>query len=79
MTDTHIEVSLSEAKIRYRAMRRGFQVMRVRGRESERRQASGRGDLMLIDDSKVVLFTATLEDIAMFLKAHDVAQRRKLN
>jgi hypothetical protein len=58
-----------ESRIRYRARRRGFQVVRTRGREQRRRLACDQGDLMLLDADRVVLFAATLEEIAIFLKA----------
>jgi hypothetical protein len=68
-----------ESCIRYRASRRGFQVVRTRGREQRRRLACGQGDLMLLDADKVVLFAATLEEIAIFLKAHDKAKKRLMH
>ena len=68
-----------ESRIRYRARRRGFQVLRTRGREYRRRLACGQGDLMLLDADKVVLFAATLEEIAMFLKADDKAKKRLMH
>ena len=37
-----------ESRIRYRARRRGFQVLRTPGREYRRRLACGQGDLMLL-------------------------------
>ena len=68
-----------ESRIRYRARRRGFQVLRTRGREYRRRLACGQGDLMLLDADKVVLFAATLEEIAMFRKADDKAKKRLMH
>jgi hypothetical protein len=68
-----------ESRIRYRARRRGFQVLRTRGREYRRRLACGQGDLMLLDADKVVLFAATLEEIAIFLKADDKAKKRLMH
>jgi hypothetical protein len=68
-----------ESCIRYRARRRGFQIVRTRGREQRRRLACGQGDLMLLDADKVVLFAATLEEIAIFLKAHDKAKKRLMH
>ena len=66
-----------ESRIRYRARRRGFQFVRTRGREHRRRLACGQGDLMLLDADKVVLFAATLEEVAMFLKADDKAKKHR--
>ncbi len=57
-----------ESRIRHRARRRGFHVLRTRGRERKRRAAMGQGELMLSDAYKVVLFAATLEEIAAFLE-----------
>ena len=71
--------SNGESSIRYHARRRGFQVVRTRGREQKRRLACGQGDLMLLDADKVVLFAATLEEIAIFLKAHDKAKKRLMH
>jgi hypothetical protein len=68
-----------ESHIRYRARRRGFQVVRTRGREKRRRLACGQGDLMLLDADKVMLFAVTLEEIAKFLKAHDKAKKRLMH
>jgi hypothetical protein len=68
-----------ESRIRYRARRRGFQVVRTRGREYRRRLACGQGGLMLSDADKVVLFAATLEEIAIFLRAHDKAKKRLMH
>jgi hypothetical protein len=41
-----------ESRIRRRAMRHGFQVMRTRERERERRRQSGAGAYMLLDHTK---------------------------
>jgi hypothetical protein len=61
-----------ESRIRRRATRRGFQVIRMRGRESERRASLALGDLMLIDTTAntVALFAATFPEIAEFLDAY---------
>lgn len=64
-----------EGRIRYQAARRGFRVMQTRGLEHERREKAGAGTFMLLDEAAVVLFAATLADIAVFLKANDHARR----
>jgi hypothetical protein len=46
-----------ESRIRYRARRRGFQVVRTRGREEKRRRACGQGDLMLLDQTQKELMS----------------------
>jgi hypothetical protein len=69
----------TEAQVRGRARRRGFQVMQTRGREALRRQARGLGELMLLDDNSVVLFECTLEEIAAFLMKHDKKQRQNFH
>jgi hypothetical protein len=68
-----------ESRIRNRARRRRFQITRVRGREAERRLASGQGDLMLLGADRVVLFAATLDEIAAFLEAHDEENKRSMH
>ena len=68
-----------ESRIRYRARRRGFQVVRTRGREQRRRLTRGQGDLILMDADRVVLFAATLQEIATFLTAHDKGRKRLMH
>jgi hypothetical protein len=70
-----------EGRIRHQAARRGFRVMRTRGREHKRRQQTGAGTYMLINQetNSVALFAATLEDIARFVEAHKRTQKQKLN
>jgi hypothetical protein len=70
-----------EGRIRHQAARRGFRVMRTRGREHERRQQTGAGTYMLINQetNSVALFAATLEDIARFIEVQKRTQKQKLN
>ena len=65
-----------EGCIRYRAARRGFRVMQTRGLECKRREETGAGTYILVNQATngVALFAATLGDIAAFLKAHDSRQ-----
>jgi len=70
---------LTEVQVRGRARRRGFQVMRTRGREALRRQARGLGQLMLLDHNSVALFDCTLEEIAAFLIEHDKIERQNFH
>jgi hypothetical protein len=65
--------------LRYHARRRGFQVVRTRGREHRRREKASLGTFMLLGDDGVVLFEATLVDIAHFLKKHDNARQSRLH
>jgi hypothetical protein len=65
--------------IRYHARRRGFQVVRTRGREHERRKKAGLGTFMLLGDDGVALFEATLADIAHFLRNNDCARQSRLH
>lgn len=71
----------AEAKMRYRAARRGFCVMQTRGREYERRKTAGAGTYMLIDQATngVILHAASLVDIAVFLQDHDQDRRHQLH
>jgi hypothetical protein len=71
--------SWDDGYIRYHARRRGFQVVLTRGREHTRREKAGLGRFMLLGDDGVVLFEATLADIAHFLKNHDHARQRRLH
>ena len=70
-----------EARIRYRAFRRGFRVMCTRGRECKRREKAGVGPYMLLNQAtnSVALFAATLADIAIFLRAYDQQRHRRLH
>ena len=68
-----------ESRIRHKAKRTGFTVLRTRGLESRRREASGIGTFMLLSQDGVTLPHATLGDIAEFLQAHDQAQKRQLH
>jgi hypothetical protein len=63
-------ISVDESVVRYQARRRGYQMMRVRGRELARREAAGVGHYMLTEPTGVVLFEATLEGIAAFLSSN---------
>ena len=65
--------------LRYHARRRGFQVVTTRGREHRRREKAGLGTFMLLGDDGVVLFEATLADIAHFLKNRDRARQSRLH
>jgi hypothetical protein len=65
--------------VRYHARRRGFQVVLTRGREHTRREKAGLGKFMLLRDDGVVLFEATLADIAHFLRNHDCARQSRLH
>jgi hypothetical protein len=65
--------------LRYHARRRGFQVISTRGREHTRREKAGLGKFMLLGVDGVVLFEATLADIAHFLRKHDRARQRGLH
>jgi hypothetical protein len=65
--------------VRYHARRRGFQVITTRGREHKRREKAGLGTFMLLGDDGVVLFEATLADIAHFLKNHDYVRQSRLH
>ena len=68
-----------EARIRYRAARRGYRVMQTRGLEHNRRKEAGAGTYVLLGHDGVALSAARLSDIAEFLEAHDRAQRRQLH
>ena len=58
-----------ERKTRRRASNRGFQIIRMRGREGERRRALGIGLNMLIDHERVHLFAATMKQIGNYIDA----------
>ena len=58
-----------ERKTRRRASNRGFQIIRMRGREDERRRALGIGRNMLIDHERVHLFSATMKQIGNYIDA----------
>jgi hypothetical protein len=75
-----------ERKTRRRAYNRGFQIIRMRSREGERRRALGIGRNMLIDHERVHLFAATMKQIGDYIDAFpkrpsslqdDQLQRRK--
>ena len=74
-----VDVVKDEARLRYRAKRAGYCVVRARGLEHKRRKAAGAGTYMLLSHDGVALSAATLSDIAEFLEAHDRAQRRQLH
>jgi len=75
-----VDVVKDEARLRYRAKRAGYCVVRTRGLEHKRRKAAGAGTYMLLShDGVALLSTATLSDIAEFLEAHDRTQRRQLH
>ena len=56
-----------ERATRHRASNRGFQIIRIGGREGRRRRALGIGRLMLIDSERVHVFAATLVEINAYL------------
>ena len=74
-----VDVVKYEARLRYRAKRIGYCVVRTRGLENRRREASGIGAFILLGQDGVALSAATLDDIAEFLEAHDQAQKRQLH
>ena len=74
-----VDVVKLQARLRYRAARRGFRVMQTRGLENRRREQCGIGTFMLLGHDGVALSVATLSDITDFLEAHDRAQRRQLH
>jgi hypothetical protein len=59
---------LLERKTRHRASNRGFQIIRIGGREGRRRRALGIGPNMLIDHERVHLFTATMQQIHNYIE-----------
>ena len=69
-------VAKDEARIRYRAKRVDYCVVRTRGLENRRREQCGIGTFMLLSHDGVALFAATLSDIAEFL---DRAPLRQLH
>ena len=75
----NVDIVKYEARIRYRAKRLGYNVMRTRGLENQRREASGVGAFVLLGRDGVALSAATLDDIAKFLEARDQSQRRQLH
>jgi hypothetical protein len=58
-----------ERKTRRRASNRGFQIIRIAGREGRRRRALGIGPSMLIDHERVHLFSATMKQIGNYIDA----------
>jgi hypothetical protein len=58
-----------ERKTRHRASNRGFQIIRIGGREGRRRSALGVGPHMLIDHERVHLFAATMQQIGNYIDA----------
>lgn len=58
-----------QSVIRKRASRRGYQVVHMRGRERDRRRKLGIGTYMLLGSDQVIVFAATLTDIAAFLNS----------
>jgi hypothetical protein len=74
-----IDVVKYEAQLRYRAKRLGYSVMRTRGRENQRRKASGIGAFVLLGQGGVALHAATLDDIAKFLQNRARAQKQPLH
>jgi hypothetical protein len=74
-----VDVVKYEARLRYRARRAGYCVVRTRGLEYKRRKEAGAGTYILLSHDGVALSAATLSDIAEFLRAHDRAQRRQLH
>jgi hypothetical protein len=83
--EEHCQDFYLERKTRRRASNRGFQIIRMRGREGERRRALGIGLNMLIDHERVHLFAATLRQIGDYIDAfprrprrpHDDQRRRR--
>ena len=71
-----VDVVKDEARIRYRAKRVDYCVVRTRGLEYRRREQCGIGTFMLLSHDGVALFAATLSDIAEFL---DRAPLRQLD
>jgi hypothetical protein len=74
-----VDVVKYEARLRYQAKRLGYSVMRTRGLENERREASGIGAFVLIGQDGVALHTATLDDIAKFFQDRDRVQKQQLH
>ena len=74
-----VDVVKYEARLRYRAKRLGYSLMRTRGLENRRREASGVGTFVLFGPDGVALSAATLSDIAAFLQEHARAQWRRLH
>jgi hypothetical protein len=58
-----------ERKTRHRASNRGFQIIRIGGREGKRRRALGIAPNMLIDHERVHLFAATMRQIDEYIAA----------
>ncbi len=58
-----------ERKTRRRASNRGFQIIRMRGREGMRRHSLGIGPYILIDHERVHLFAATIQQIGNYIAA----------
>jgi hypothetical protein len=79
MEKTHMMFEPDEHNVRYHARKRGFQIIRVRGREAGRRNALGLGSYMLIDDERVHLFAASLSEIADYVVENYSARRRLKN
>jgi hypothetical protein len=67
--EEYVEDYQLERKTRQRASNRGFQIIRIGGREGRRRLALGIGPSMLIDHERVHLFAATMKQIANYIDA----------
>ena len=86
MTDINTESESMQRAIRRLASNRGFQIIRIGGREGRRRMTLGIGPCMLIDRERVHLFAATFAEIRDYLAdkpevatpLHD-SQRRRLS
>jgi hypothetical protein len=62
-----IDEAKIERKARHRAASRGFQIVRLAGREGRRRETLGIAPFLLIDRERVHLFAASFEDIFAYL------------